>query len=171
MSDPNSAPTRVLVVCLGNICRSPLARLTIQLAAQRANLRLHVDSCGTGPWHIGKPADQRSIDAAARAGLTLQHTARQFSREADLYPPFDYYLAMDAQNRADLLKLGCLPGRVFLLTAFDPAYAADVASAPGVPDPYHDGPAAFDHVLAMLTTAADGFVAHVAHVARQHPRP
>jgi protein-tyrosine phosphatase len=153
-------PTAVLMVCLGNICRSPLARLLFQhaLTERGVQSRISVDSCGTGPWHIGKPADPRSVAAAARQGLSLEHRARQLAPADDLVR-FDLLIAMDADNARTLLARGADPARIRLLRAFDPAIAnVHDHDALAVPDPYYDGDEAFDEVFRMIRTACDGLV-------------
>lgn len=146
-------PTRVLFVCLGNICRSPLAEgIFLHLASQRGALdRFHVDSAGTGGWHAGNPADPRSIAVAKQHGVHLPSRARQVrGSEADQW---DIVLAMDAQNRADLIELGFDSNVVKLMRGFEPA-----ADDTDVPDPYYGGDDGFENVYRMLLAACDGLL-------------
>ncbi|MCC7009503.1 MAG: low molecular weight phosphotyrosine protein phosphatase [Acidobacteria bacterium] len=141
-------PTRVLFVCLGNICRSPAAEAAfahaIELAGRTAEFE--IDSAGTGRWHVGEPADERMRLAAARRGLALASVARQI--EAGDFERFDYILAMDQQNLRVLAERAPARHRaqVRLFRDFDPEDAgADV------PDPYYGGPDGFDEVLDIVT--------------------
>ncbi len=94
----------VLFVCLGNICRSPLAELAFALEADRTSLAVTVDSAGTGDWHIGRPPDPRARTEARRHGHSIDHLrARQVT--ADDFRSFDYIVALDWQNLADLRAL------------------------------------------------------------------
>ncbi len=91
-----SEPTRVLFVCLGNICRSPTAHGVFETLVKSRGLeqRIAVDSCGTGGWHVGQPPDKRAARAAAERGYALDHLrARRFAAED--FASFDYILAMD----------------------------------------------------------------------------
>ncbi|MFN0011653.1 MAG: prepilin-type N-terminal cleavage/methylation domain-containing protein [Phycisphaerales bacterium] len=150
---------RVLMVCLGNICRSPLAKaVLLDRAGQRGVAdRLEVDSCGTGNWHVGGPADPRTITAAHRHRVELSHTARQFDSRLDP-AGFDFILAMDRANRGDVLRMGAPEARVHLLRSFDPALVGGPEHELDVPDPYTGDDDAFDRVYAMLVPACDGFL-------------
>lgn len=148
--------SRLLFVCLGNICRSPLAEgIFLHLAASRGvHARFEVDSAGTGGWHTGNPADPRSIAVANKHGVALPSRARQVrSSETDRW---DLVLAMDAQNRDDLIGLGFDPQRVRLIRDFDIG-----ADAGDVPDPYYGGDDGFDTVYAMLLAACGGLLDHL----------
>lgn len=158
---------RVIVVCLGNICRSPIGEAVLRDRVTRAGLgeRVVVESAGTGGWHVGDPADPRSQAALARAGYVLQHRARRF--EAAWYDDADLILAMDSENLDALLRLAPdtdAARRVRLMRSFDPRLAARSDGDPllDVPDPYYGGPDGFDTVLRMLEAAADGVVDHLA---------
>ena len=91
-------PTRVLFVCLGNICRSPAAEAAFEHAATEAGLagEFEIDSAGTGAWHVGEPADRRMRDAGQRRGIKMTSRARQVSD--DDFKTFDHILAMDMTN-------------------------------------------------------------------------
>jgi protein-tyrosine-phosphatase len=143
--------TRVLFVCLGNICRSPLAEgVFLHLARQRGVLdRYQIDSAGTGGWHVGERPDPRSSEVARRNGVLLDGSARQV--ESHDFERFDWIIAMDRSNLRDLESMRRQRGRakLQLLRDFDPD--------PGdrdVPDPYYGGADGFDTVFAMVHRSA-----------------
>lgn len=147
---------RVLVVCLGNICRSPTAEAALREAADEAGLDLEVDSAGTAAWHVGNPPDPRMREAAGRAGLPVAGAARQVT--PDDLATFDLVVAMDRQNQRDLLALAPddeAASRVRLLR--------DYTDQPGtdVPDPYHGGPEGFRQVVGIVREGARGLVAAI----------
>lgn len=162
MSTPSIARTGVLFVCLGNICRSPLARCIFEHQARSGGLidRFDVDSCGTEGWHVGGGANPRSVEVAARNGLALEHVARRIDPDAD-FDRFHYLLAMDRDNRDWMLDAGAPRERVRLMRAFDPELAGEPEHRLDVPDPYTGGPEGFDRVFAMLWSASAGLLAHV----------
>jgi protein-tyrosine phosphatase len=152
-------PIRVLFVCLGNICRSPLAEGVFRSLVHARGLDAHyrIDSAGTGGWHAGEAPDARSIAVALRNGVRLTGQARQVAA-ADL-GDFDYVIAMDRQNLRDLSVLAHRHGgssAIHLLREFD--------SEPGdrqVPDPYYDGDEGFDRVYTMVLRACEGLLEHI----------
>jgi protein-tyrosine phosphatase len=151
--------TSVLFVCMGNICRSPLAEGVFRHLAEEAGVagRFVVDSAGTGAWHEGEPADARSIEVAAAHGVTLQGRARQV-RAQDLRT-FDIVLAMDRDNLGVLQDLSSAAGgtaRLHLLREFDPDAGGDE-----VPDPYYGGPHGFETVYQMIHAACEGLLAEL----------
>ena len=138
----------VLFVCLGNICRSPLAEGVFRGELARRGLEgdFRVDSCGTGGWHVGEPPDPRSTEVAARHGVDIAgQRSRKLSRED--FADFDWLVAMDRQNARDILarKPSGATSRVVRFMDYVP-------SAPGldVPDPYYGGPGGFDRVYELL---------------------
>ena len=133
--------TRLLVVCMGNICRSPTAEAVLRHQAAARGLDVTVDSAGTGAWHVGEPPDRRSAAAAARRGISLEGCARQVS-VAD-FEDFDVVLAVDARTHHDLARLRP-PGSHAELRML-----ADV----DVPDPYYGGESGFDDVLDLVEQA------------------
>jgi protein-tyrosine phosphatase len=145
----------VLFVCLGNICRSPLAKAVFTDAARRRSVDhlFDIDSCGTGHWHAGEGADRRAIHAAANHGLTLIHTARQLEPTSD-FVRFQLVVAMDRENRKSLLARGAAPERVRLMRSFDGRLTGDH----DVPDPYYGTGDGFETVFQMLTTACEGLL-------------
>ncbi|MFT3685523.1 MAG: prepilin-type N-terminal cleavage/methylation domain-containing protein [Phycisphaerales bacterium] len=150
--------TSVLFVCLGNICRSPLAKALFEqhVTRQGHGDRFTIDSCGTGHWHAGGPADRRSIAVARRNGTPMNHTARQIDL-AD-FDRFDTIIAMDRENVRALVNLGAPPERVALLRSFDPALRGREPHELEVPDPYHGTDADFDKVYAMTDSACAGLL-------------
>lgn len=155
-------PVRVLFVCLGNICRSPLAEALFQKKVVEAGLadRIEVDSAGTGGWHVGAPPDERMTATAARRGADLGALrARQLAR-ADL-DYYDHVFVMDKGNLHDTLALdpdGDHGTRVRLFREFDPE--------PGdyqVPDPYYGGPSGFDRVYDIADRTTDAILDRLRH--------
>ena len=157
-------PLSLLFVCLGNICRSPLAKgIFLHQARTRGVLdRFVIDSCGTGHWHAGGPADPRTIAVAIQNGVRFDHVARQVDPDAD-FARFDLLLAMDRKNHRDLLAMGASPSRVVLFRSFDATLAHESprghADHLDVPDPYHGGDGGFQVVYDMLWRASEGLLA------------
>lgn len=142
-----SGPIHIIFVCLGNICRSPLAASVFRRQLARAGLSdsFRIDSAGISDDHVGEPPDPRMTKTAGRHGVALTGRARQV-RELDLLDA-DYVIAMDRENRADILALMADAGsHVRLLRAWDP----DAAGEPDVPDPYYGGAAGFEQVYEMV---------------------
>jgi len=152
-------PTSLLFVCLGNICRSPLAKfITRDLIEQRGLTgQVVVDSCGTGGWHEGHGADPRTVAVAAFHGLDTSHTARQLRAPGD-FERFDLLLAMDLENQRNLVRSGAPAARVRLMRSFDPALAGAREDALSVPDPYYGGPDGFEAMYRMLHAACTGLI-------------
>ena len=152
-------PTRVLFVCLGNICRSPAAEGVFlhQLAQAGLEACFEVDSAGTGSWHVGQAADPRMRAAAERRGIHLPSRARQLAA-ADLQT-FDHILTMDAENLAAVRALGRRSRPTATITPLL-QYCRHFPQAE-VPDPYYGGEAGFDHVLDLLEDACQGLLAEL----------
>lgn len=149
--------TRILAVCLGNICRSPTAEAALREAADRAALQVEIDSAGTGAWHVGSRPDARMRAAGSEAGLEIDGTARRVAPED--FDRFDLILAMDGSNMADLQRMAPSPEaaeKVRLFRSFDPD-----ADEPDVPDPYYGGADGFREVVEMARRAASGVVRHL----------
>jgi protein-tyrosine phosphatase len=148
---------RVLFVCLGNICRSPLAEGVFQDKVTAAGLggSIEVDSAGTGNWHVGQPPDRRMQATAARRGTDLSSLRGRQLERADL-TDFDHVFVMDKSNLHDTLYLdpdGDHSTRVRLFREFDPE--------PGdyqVPDPYYGGEQGFDHVYDIVDRTTDAIL-------------
>jgi len=145
---------RILMVCLGNICRSPLAEGIMKRKAAERGLGWVVDSAGTGSWHAGELPDRRSVDTARQFGIDItDQRARQF-RPADLYL-FDRIFVMDAQNLRDVLRHAQHDGhRAKVDLILNQLYPGENRS---VPDPYYDDDG-FAEVFRMLDTACEMFV-------------
>lgn len=155
---------RITTVCLGNICRSPMAEAIIRDRVERAGLAVVVDSAGTDGWHIGEDADPRALSTLRTAGYGLSHSGRQITREWFLGPDRpDLILTMDASNYATVLAMApddASRARVRMMRSFDPALADLAPGDPrlDVPDPWYGDHDGFGDVLAMLEAAADGLV-------------
>jgi protein-tyrosine phosphatase len=165
---PGPHPYRIAVVCLGNICRSPMAEVVLLSRIAKAGLAdlVSVDSSGTGGWHVGDPMDHRAAATLSAHGYDgSRHRARQFAGPSDDNSPgtwpasYDLVLAMDEGNLADLRALAPADeagegGRLRLFRDFDP-------DEPGgaVPDPYYGGGDGFEEVLRMVDRSADTLVA------------
>lgn len=149
----------IAMVCLGNICRSPIAHVVLESKLVEAGLddRIAVVSSGTGGWHEGNPMDTRAAAVLTRAGYDpSRHRARTFT--TDWYAENDLLLAMDHSNQADMLELAptvAQQGQVRLFRDFDPLATEDDNE---VPDPYYGGAEGFDHVLAMIERTVDQLV-------------
>ncbi|WP_043644228.1 low molecular weight protein-tyrosine-phosphatase [Nocardioides alkalitolerans] len=156
------APYRVAVVCLGNICRSPIAHVVLADRVAAAGLDVEVVSAGTAGWHVGKPMDERSAHVLTQAGYDAsRHRGRQVTA-GDL-DALDLVLAMDTQNLADLRDLGAPDDRLLLFRAFDPEGPGDVD------DPYYGGADGFTTTLAVVERTADALVDALAAVAPAAP--
>jgi protein-tyrosine phosphatase len=158
---------RIALVCLGNICRSPIADVVLNAELADAGLGdvVEATSCGTGTWHLGEPMDARAATVLTAAGYDAsRHEARHFG--ADWYD-HDLILVMDHQNLADVLSE--LPAdrhdRVRLFRTYDPeveaAGTADPDGVPPVPDPFYGGKDGFDEVLAIVRRTARALVAEL----------
>ncbi|HET8850592.1 MAG: phosphotyrosine protein phosphatase [Marinobacter sp. 34-60-7] len=148
-------PTRILFVCLGNICRSPTAEGVFRRLVEARGLsdQLHIDSCGTGDWHIGKGPDPRAVAAAQRRDIDISGLrARQIVAE-DL-EQFDYVLVMDRSNLSDVgdlwRKHGGTEPKLFL------TYGE--SGVDEVPDPYFGGESGFEYVLDLIHEASEGLL-------------
>ncbi|MEM9191506.1 MAG: low molecular weight protein-tyrosine-phosphatase [Myxococcota bacterium] len=148
---------RVCFVCLGNICRSPTAEAVVKDLIDKEGLanRLKVDSAGTGGWHVGEQADERSRAAAKARGIAVTSIARQV-REDD-FDHFDYLIAMDQSNERNLRRLAPTKEartKVSLFRSYDPL-APEGAE---VPDPYYGGENGFDEVFDICARAGRGLI-------------
>ena len=149
---------RILFVCLGNICRSPLAEAALRAEAERLELAVEVDSAGTGDWHVGQPPDPRARAAARRHGANVDGLrARQVS--ASDFERFDHIVALDIANLRDLQSLKPSGSRAELSLLLD-----HVAGREGqaVADPYHGSDEHFDATWADVTAGARALARKVA---------
>jgi protein-tyrosine phosphatase len=154
--------TRLLFVCLGNICRSPTAEGVMRALVREAGAEaeIEVDSAGTGAWHVGSSPDARASAAARARGIALDGRARQVRAE-DLVD-FDLLLAMDRSNLADLRALArddAEREKVRLLREFDPGSAG--TGDLDVPDPYYGDGDGFAEVLDLVHAACEGLLAEI----------
>jgi protein-tyrosine phosphatase len=153
-------PTRILFVCLGNICRSPTAHGVFEhlLSQDNGDMRVDVDSAGTGDWHVGKAPDPRTRAAAARRGYSLEHLRARTVVDED-FGRFDYILAMDDANLRELRRR-CPAGFRGHLGLFL-EFAAN-SRVREVPDPYYtSGEQGFDEVLDLVEAASAGLLRHL----------
>ncbi|MEG4483632.1 low molecular weight protein-tyrosine-phosphatase [Microcoleus sp. D2_18a_B4] len=151
--------TKLLFVCLGNICRSPSAENIMNHLIEQAGLsdRITCDSAGTASYHIGSPPDRRMALAAKKRDIELLGEARQFTRKD--FENFDLILAMDRENYRNIIALdpaGKYKDKVRLMCDFCQKY--DLKE---VPDPYYGGPEGFDRVIDLLLDAQAGLLEYV----------
>jgi protein-tyrosine phosphatase len=154
-----TAPIRVLMVCMGNICRSPTAEgvLRTRAAREAPGLALEIDSAGTHDYHVGEAPDRRSQAAARAHGYELGHLRARLLTGAD-FKHFDYILVADRDNlqAAQALVPEAPRAQLQLLLDYAPGQALRE-----VPDPYYGGPADFERVIALCEQAARGLLAHL----------
>lgn len=150
---------RVLFVCLGNICRSPMAEGVFRKLVEEAGYadRIDIDSAGTHAYHIGEPPDERARAAVARRGVDISRLRGRQAVEKDLIH-YDYVLAMDHENYAHLRAL-CPPGHERKLRLF--MEYATRSKERAVPDPYFGMTSGFDRVLDLVEDAAEGLLAEI----------
>jgi protein-tyrosine phosphatase len=163
-----SQPYRIVVVCTGNICRSPMGEFILRELFEEAGLgdRVEVDSAGTTSWEAGNPADRRTLEVLRRNGHAdfggSDHVARQF--EHTWLDDRDLVLAADSGHLADLRRLARTEeqrSRIRLFREFDPEAVA--AGELDMDDPWYGDTSAFDQTYAEITAAAAGVVEHVRH--------
>ena len=148
----------ILFVCMGNICRSPLAEAALRAEAERRGLDVEIDSAGTGGWHAGEPPDRRACAAAARNGIDIsQLRARQVTR-GDFHR-FDHIVALDTDNLAHLERLRPAGARARLSLLLDHVEGRE---GEAVADPYHGGDDQFDLTWADVSMAARALADRIA---------
>ncbi len=153
---PTDEPYRIAIVCLGNICRSPMAEvvLSAKLVTEGLSDEVIVDSSGTGNWHLGEPIDRRAAEVLIAHGYDpTRHRASQFVVTG--FDDHDIVLAMDRSNLGELERLSRSEAdldKIRMFRSFDPAADTDL----DVPDPWYGGRAEFELVLAIVerTTSA-----------------
>lgn len=141
----------ILFVCLGNICRSPLAQGIAQKYCKEKNLNLKIDSAGTGDWHISEPPCEDSIKIAQMNGINIsEQRARQITKH-DI-KNYDFIIGLDSKNILSLKHLGCL----------DPILLGDYGyEGEDIPDPYFfDGFEGFDKVFEMIKVCVENLIKH-----------
>jgi protein-tyrosine phosphatase len=146
---------RILFVCLGNICRSPVLAEVLREHVRRAGLDWTVDSVGTGDWHVGQGADPRTVASARRRGYALDaHRARQLG--AGDYKVYDVLLAADAANLREIARRRPRDARAQAALALE---YAGIGAALDVPDPYYGGDAGFEQVIDLAEQVAAALLA------------
>ena len=159
---PQSAPTRVLFVCLGNICRSPAAEMIFCALLEQAGLRgrISCDSCGVAAYHIGQKPDSRMLAALQRAGIPYNgHRGRQFS-PAD-FDRFDLIIPQDEENRGDVLSLARTAEQAAKVLPMSRWFPPECGLAE-VPDPYYGGTRGFDAVVSLLRVSCAALLRELA---------
>jgi len=147
----------ILFVCLGNICRSPMAEGAMMEVAQRAGLPVEIDSAGTGAWHVGNPPDPRAMATARQNGVDISHLrARQVSHED--FTRFTHIFALDEENLRNLQRMMPSHATAELALLLD---AIPGREGEPVADPYYGGPEGFDQTWSDVTAAAEALVARL----------
>ena len=149
----------VIFVCLGNICRSPLAEAVFSKKIKMAGLenKMTCSSAGTAHWHIGEQPDTRTIEVAGNHGVQIDHKGRQL--KPAYYRDYDYLVAMDRDNFSDInsnhsnMKEGA---RIFMMREFD-----NDNSRLDVPDPYYGDMEDFEHVYEILDESCENFMRYL----------
>ncbi len=140
----------LLFVCLGNICRSPLAEGAMRAAAERAGLDLEIDSCGTGAYHVGSPPDPRSIETAAAHGIDISGLrGRQLAAED--FTRFTHIFAMDHQNLRNIEAVRPAGASAQVSLLMDAVPGREGAA---IADPYYDGEEHFEFTWEDVNAAA-----------------
>ena len=152
--------TKILFVCLGNICRSPSGEAVMKGLVEREGLgdNFEIDSAGTAAWHEGEPADPRMQVHANKRGYTLTSISRPVRPEVD-FDKFDYIIAMDRQNMRDLQRMAKTEEhrkKLYMMTDF-----AKEHNYSSVPDPYYGGDEGFELVLDLLEDSCGGLLENI----------
>lgn len=153
------SPYRIELVCLGNICRSPMAHVVLDEKLRKAGLdgQVEISSSGTGGWHTGDPMDSRAAKTLSEHGYDpSRHSARKFT--IDAFAENDLLLAMDRANLSDMTRHSPTQAdtqKARMFRSFDPwaEYGDDE-----VPDPWYGGPAGFENVLATIERTTDALI-------------
>lgn len=155
---PSTAPVRIVFVCLGNICRSPLAEGICRAHIEERGLAhaFVVDSAGTAAYHVGEPPDPGSVRIGLERGVDIRAQRARAFRRSDV-DEFDFIVAMDRSNVQNILRVAAAKqGQVLLFRDFEPA-----AMEPDVPDPWGLGARAFAEVFDILDAGMPGLLDHV----------
>ncbi|KLI63003.1 low molecular weight protein-tyrosine-phosphatase [Aurantiacibacter marinus] len=147
----------LLFVCLGNICRSPLAEGAMRVAAKDAGLDMHIDSAGTGAWHVGNPPDSRAIATARGKGVDISGLQARQVDVAD-FTRFTHIFALDAQNLADLRQLAPTDATAELALLLDMVPGRE---GQAVADPYYGDESGFAVTWRDVSAAADALIARL----------
>ena len=144
----------VVFVCLGNICRSPMAEAVFSDMVEKAGLsdQIDIDSCGTGSWHVGEAPHRGTQQVLRKHDISYSHRARQIDN-SDLAEA-DYLVAMDRSNLSDVQRMGDTDADLRLLLDY-----ADSVDEKDVPDPYYTG--GFDTVYRLVEAGCEGLLAHI----------
>lgn len=148
---------KILFVCMGNICRSPSAEAVFNGLIKRDGLagKYEIDSAGTGPWHVGEPADKRMQSHAVKRGYNLTSISRQFNPDFD-FDHFDMIVAMDDENMHTLKSRARNKkdrAKIYKITDFRREW-----NYTEVPDPYYGGEEGFELVLDLLEDSCEGLL-------------
>lgn len=149
---------KIIFVCLGNICRSPLAEGVFRHLVEEKGWEttFQIDSAGTAAYHVGKAPDPGSRRVALRHGFSIDDLrARQFTN-MDL-DQWDYVIAMDASNRANIERLGSLNGKIWMMRDFD-----ELEKGGNVPDPWSLGDEAFLESYQIIRRSCERLLEHIA---------
>tara|TARA_Y100001968_G_C19421166_1_gene751818 strand:- start:1150 stop:1614 length:465 start_codon:yes stop_codon:yes gene_type:complete len=147
---------KILMVCLGNICRSPLAHGILEYKIKLNKLdNIEVDSAGTGSWHIGNKPDQRSIEIANKNGISIQNQRARQITAVDLIE-FDVIYAMDSSNYKDIKKLDSSEKNQHKIKLI--LDEVNSVNNNNVPDPYYGGDNGFEHVFELLDKACNSII-------------
>lgn len=155
---------KILFVCLGNICRSPLAEAVFKnlIAREELDELIAVDSAGTSDYHIGSGPDPRSYENAKLNDIDIEHCARQIGSE-DLNS-FDYVIAMDKENFKNVTRLALSEEqkeKIYLMRGFEIDGTYSTRFIENVPDPYYGGEEGFQHVFDILKNSCDNLLRHL----------
>lgn len=163
MPEESQSTVHILFVCMGNICRSPMAEGVFRhrLAQRAVDVEIEIDSAGTHGYHQGSPPDARAQAAAARRGVDISALAARRVAAED-FERFDYIIAMDVENLEFLQDLSGTEhlDKIRLLLDFSPTRTGGE-----VPDPYYGGPKGFERVLDLIEEAADQLLEDVVNAA------
>lgn len=150
--------TKILFICLGNICRSPAANAIMQKLVDDAGLtdRFVIDSAGIGPWHVGQLPDARMRQHGARRGYKIDHIARQFNAEHD-FCDFDYIVVMDEENYSNICRQAHSSAERQKVVRMAKYFVKNKGRA-SVPDPYYGGAADFELALDLIEDGCRGIL-------------
>ena len=154
--------TKLLFICLGNICRSPAANAIMQKYVDDAGLtdRFYIDSAGIGPWHVGQLPDKRMRQHRARRGYRIDHIARQFDARID-FTDFDFIVVMNDENYHDVCRKAHDDERRKVIRMSD--YFIKYRGKTSVPDPYYGDGDDFELALDLIEDGCSGLLDKMTH--------